>query len=706
MGPTASLMLATDVNSYREALDPAAKLMARLEDHTHDFKGYVERPGGSTWSGLWATASQDKADGAWRTVVHARDAMDESARAMLDTIDYDIIPPLNNAKAILNNVHGQPGITVNDAECTLSYTAPEGMNKETADKNAKIVADASRELKDSATKWWAGVEKLKGQADASGNTVAGQFNLAAAMFNVNKAVADTKPQDVPAATQDDNFYKGWYPKATPASTEAAAATAPVDPHAPVLGPPTPEKSVDPSKLGTIGGTVDYLNKNATPPTPAKPEPPKKGFLDGWVDAAKQKAEGIVEHVGDLAGLHGSEKAKDAWIDTGIGVAKDALEQATGNPGHVPSALDQTIDAYNKAEYAKAHGGSAASLAGAGLFDMQAKSAEATAAIATGGTGRFLERGIVEGALGAEGRAALHEGIPTLDNTVSHTVKGFLNDALHADTPAAPHVETPSVPHVEAPAVPHAEPPAVPRAEIPTAPHVEAPAAPHVETPAVPHAEAPSASGHVGGEAPGHHAPPTVEHSAPQVDHSPPQPHTPLTVEHPADTFDPHQGRHYTSGDPHYPGGWPPGTPESTWTKGDNDPGWHHINRGERPWMPYQEQISGAERLPDGRIPEYAQLNPDTGKHVNFDGHTYRGDQEIFLDAKDGYAKLATEPGKPWTDGMKDGLLKEVENQLGALPEGARLEIHVSDPMGAAAIRKLLDDADLTDANVIYTPKAP
>lgn len=531
MGPTASLMLATDVNSYREALDPAAKLMARLEDHTHDFKGYVERPGGSTWSGLWATASQDKADGAWRTVVHARDAMDESARAMLNTIDYDIIPPLNNGKAILNNVHGQPGITVNDAECTLSYTPPEGMSKETADKNAKIVADASRELKDSATKWWAGVEKLKGQADASGNKVAGEFNLAAAMFNVNKAAADTKPKDVPTATPDDNFYKDWYPKAhTPASTEAAAATAPTNPNAPVLGPPTPEKSVDPSKLGTIGGTVDYLNKNATPPTPAKPEPPKKGFLDGWVDAAKQKAEGIVEHVGDLAGLHGADKAKDAWVDVGIGAAKDALKHAIPG-GDTPNAMDQTIDAYNKAEYAKTHGGSGASLAGAGLFDIQAKSAEATAAIATGGTGRFLERGIAEGALGVEGRAALRDGIPTLDNTVNHTVKGFLDNALHPETPAAPHVETPSVPHVETPvaphaetpSVPHAEPPAAPRAEIPTAPHLETPPAPHPEAPAVPHPETPAAP----------HAEPAPRADTPAVPRAetPATPHTPQPVEH-------------------------------------------------------------------------------------------------------------------------------------------------------------------------------
>ncbi|SHZ72288.1 Uncharacterised protein [Mycobacteroides abscessus subsp. abscessus] len=311
-------------------------------------------------------------------------------------------------------------------------------------------------------------------------------------------------------------------------------------------------------MGTIGGTVDYLNKNATPPTPPKPEPPKKGFLDGWVDAAKQKAEGIVEHVGDLTGLHGADKAKDAWVDVGIGAAKDALKQAI--PGaDTPSALDQTIDAYNKAEYAKAHGGSAASLAGAGFFDMQAKSAEATAAIATGGTGRLLERGIVEGALGAEGRAALHEGIPTLDNTVSHTVKGFLNDALHPETPAAPHVEAPAVPHVETPAVPHAEAPAAPHAEVPTATHPEAPAVPHHETPAepAPRSETPATP----------HTPQPVEHTSPGAGHaetnSAPVEHNPtsppaVTEHHPwsdgAGSGAPAIGDHSPVGGDHHPNG--------------------------------------------------------------------------------------------------------------------------------------------------------
>ncbi|WP_233213736.1 Tox-REase-5 domain-containing protein [Mycobacterium hubeiense] len=174
-----------------------------------------------------------------------------------------------------------------------------------------------------------------------------------------------------------------------------------------------------------------------------------------------------------------------------------------------------------------------------------------------------------------------------------------------------------------------------------------------------------------------------------------------------DSFDPARGLHYSSGDPHYPGGWPPSTPDATWTKGNTDPGWHYVDRGpDKDWMPYQEQISGAERLPDGRIPEYARIDPETGNPVNFDGHTLRGDQEVFLDAKDGYAKLATEPGKPWTQGMERTILDEIPRQLRALPDGAALEVHVSDPLGAAAIRNLIEANDWFEVTVVYTPKLP
>jgi hypothetical protein len=172
-------------------------------------------------------------------------------------------------------------------------------------------------------------------------------------------------------------------------------------------------------------------------------------------------------------------------------------------------------------------------------------------------------------------------------------------------------------------------------------------------------------------------------------------------------FDPHHGSLFTSGDGHHPGLWPPQTPSETWHPGSTNPGWHYVDRGsDRPWMSYQEQISGAERLPDGRLPEYVQVDASTGKPVHFDGHDIRNGHEVFLDAKDGYSSLATDPGKPWTLGMQRSILEEIPRQLDALPPGATLEIHVSDPQGAAAIRSLIDARRWYDVTVIYTPKAP
>ncbi|GKT32034.1 Uncharacterised protein, partial [Aduncisulcus paluster] len=230
-----------------------------------------------------------------------------------------------------------------------------------------------------------------------------------------------------------------------------------------------------------------------------------------------------------------------------------------------------------------------------------------------------------------------------------------------------------------------------------------------------HHDGPPVAGHTPVEPPSVHPGPVADHPVPTVDHPAPAvvgdhsmpstPHdaVPLVTDHPVPTagdhwspqFDPNGGQHYASGDPHHPGGWPPHTPEATWSKGDSNPGWEHINRGPvKDWMDYQAQISGVERTPDGRIPEYVRIDPETGDPVKFDGHTFRGGQEVYLDAKQGYSALATDVGKPWANGMADGLLKEIPRQLDAMPPGAILEVHVSDPIGAQAIRNLLDNADL------------
>jgi hypothetical protein len=180
-------------------------------------------------------------------------------------------------------------------------------------------------------------------------------------------------------------------------------------------------------------------------------------------------------------------------------------------------------------------------------------------------------------------------------------------------------------------------------------------------------------------------------------HAPPAP----------DIFDSGQGSHYNSGDPYHPGNWPPHTPESTWQKGDTEPGWRYVNRGpDQPWMDFQGQVGGVERTPDGHLPEYVRTDPTTGKPVDYDSHVFRGPQEVYLEAKDGHRGLAFAPDSTYWEGRADKTLDQVERQIRALPPDAILEWHVSDPYGAAAIRKLFETNGIYDVPVIFTPRVP
>lgn len=402
-------------------------------------------------------------------------------------------------------------------------------------------------------------------------------------------------------------------------------------------------SIDPSKAGSFSGTVGALQK-----LPGTPKPP-----DGWgTGVARQFGQGVnnaidgmIDEAKSKVGLNGADKFKDAWIGTAKNLEHEVVRQL--NPGFAmaedaKSAIDQAVTAYQHPEVIPKN---------------------------------------IGGAL-AEGSAVAVTG--PLAGEAAAGARGLLGDATIAGRGGL--LDMPGIHHDGPPVAGHTP----------------------VEPPSV----------HPGPVA--DHPVPTVDHPAPAVvgDHSMPStPHdaVPLVTDHPVPTagdhwspqFDPNGGQHYASGDPHHPGGWPPHTPEATWSKGDSNPGWEHINRGPvKDWMDYQAQISGVERTPDGRIPEYVRIDPETGDPVKFDGHTFRGGQEVYLDAKQGYSALATDVGKPWANGMADGLLKEIPRQLDAMPPGAILEVHVSDPIGAQAIRNLLDNADLYDVNVIYTPKAP
>lgn len=126
-------------------------------------------------------------------------------------------------------------------------------------------------------------------------------------------------------------------------------------------------------------------------------------------------------------------------------------------------------------------------------------------------------------------------------------------------------------------------------------------------------------------------------------------------------------------------------------------------------MDYQLQIAGVERTPDGRVPERVEVGT-TGRDVKFDGHTVREGPppvEVLLDAKDGYRGLNfADLGQGYWQHRADSLVAQAQRQLDAVPHGAVIEWHVSDPYGAAGMRQLLESRRMFSHEIraVYTPK--
>lgn len=342
MSPNKQLILNTDQNAYLAPIQGWKQSVQKLESRTETFKGYVDKPGGTYWEGLFAEAAQQNAGDGLKTVGSIRDTIDGLADEVTSTVTYSVLPPLTAAKAIINHAEQQQGVTVND-DLSMTYTPPSGMSDEAVEKSRQAVATMAKELKDSADKWWAATQTVKSQIETGEAKVAGELNLAAATFNVDNAAAQTRPADVPGA-KDANFYKEWYPRSsTPASTEAAAATA-VDPNAPKLGPPLPgDKPLQPDpRAGGLTGNLGALGIT-DPKSPLEPQPrPAAPKLD---PNSPQGKAAIDQMRGYLRKIYPPAEAEQRLQEAIKGAQQDRPMVAVPQPGPQERVKETFKDAY-------------------------------------------------------------------------------------------------------------------------------------------------------------------------------------------------------------------------------------------------------------------------------------------------------------------------------------------------------------------------
>lgn len=220
--PPLDEFMAIDPNSYLEHVpDWGAEMRALVSDFT-EYKSGVYAPGGTDWWGKAATAAQEKAGEDTNAVTSIHDTVEALVSEVTNAVTYAVVPPLNNGHTIVDNARKIEGVTVNQ-DYTMTYTAPDGMSDEQADKNKQTVSAAAQELKSSADKWFSASQGVADQIHSAESKISGAINLSAVGSNGHVAVRDAVAATNPAAASIPSSIanlKGLDPAAT---TPAGAA---------------------------------------------------------------------------------------------------------------------------------------------------------------------------------------------------------------------------------------------------------------------------------------------------------------------------------------------------------------------------------------------------------------------------------------------------------------------------------------------------
>lgn len=212
--PPLDEFMAIDPNSYLESVPGwGAELKALASDFT-EYKSGVYAPGGTDWWGKTATAAQDKAAEDSKAIAAIHDTVDGLVSEVTSAVTYSVVPPLTNGHHIVDNARQSEGVTVNQ-DYTMTYSPPQGMSDEQADKNRQTVAAAAQELKGSADKWYSASQGVADQIHAAESKIASAINLSAVGSNgraaVRAAAANSAVADIPS---DLRNLKGLDPAAT------------------------------------------------------------------------------------------------------------------------------------------------------------------------------------------------------------------------------------------------------------------------------------------------------------------------------------------------------------------------------------------------------------------------------------------------------------------------------------------------------------
>lgn len=427
--------MAKKANDYMAVVDTWRPQTRQFKEVYDEYKRWAGAPAGTEWTGRTANAAYDTASTDCHGSDNTDDAAEDGGKLVAATIQYEVVEPLVNGQRLIESVlaHKDQGVSI-DQNYNMAYHPAEGESDESIARNREHVADIERQVKGYVAQWDKGCQTLKAQADAIAQKITGCINPKTALVDGRKILRDAvnptpgeglstataasgKPhgivegiQDIagagdtkPASTAAVADYKEWYPK-TPSAGD--------------------KLTIDPSKAGSLTGTIGALDK-----MPGAPKP-QDGFGSGvakqFLKGANERIDGTIDEVKSKAGLNGSDKFTESWTNSAKGLEHQI--ERTLFPGaamaeDAKNVIDQAVTSYQHPEK---------------IPENIGKTTVDGAII--GGTAPLGGEGAL-GRLGVEESAAARGALPDSPGMLHDLPGGHLFDG-----PPHPHVDAPSGGH--------------------------------------------------------------------------------------------------------------------------------------------------------------------------------------------------------------------------------------------------------------------
>lgn len=203
---------------------------AQMETAADDYVGYLTRPGGQSWDGQTAEATQHRGGDDRRAIINMADDITKAANDAINALAESVMPALKNVRQLIENCENLGGFTVHD-DLSVTYEPSAGTSEERAQQCRDACAKFSQQIKDAANAWWAAdqhagelIDRAVAALPANFNPLAGGGVLVGGLTQALGLLTANEGRVLPPKENQENAFRKVFGRAptSPADWQTAA----------------------------------------------------------------------------------------------------------------------------------------------------------------------------------------------------------------------------------------------------------------------------------------------------------------------------------------------------------------------------------------------------------------------------------------------------------------------------------------------------